>query len=223
MRILIIEDEKTLADSMKVGLIDEHFAVDVLYDGKAGYEQAAVEEYDVIILDIMLPGMDGLTICKALREEGVETPVLMLTAKDTIEDKVAGLDIGADDYLIKPFAFDELLARIRALIRRKGSKQPILSVDTLELNPSSHIVKRKNHEIQLTSKEYALLEYFMRNPGQILTREQIFSHVWDYSENLASNIIDVLVKRLREKIDKAFPKEKQLFITARGLGYKIEG
>lgn len=223
MRILIIEDEKTLADSIKVGLTDEHFAVDVLYDGKTGYDQAAVEDYDVIILDIMLPGMDGLTVCRTLREEGVETPILMLTAKDTIEDKVVGLDIGADDYLIKPFAFDELLARIRALIRRKGSKQPVLSVGPLELNPSSHIVKRKNNEIQLTSKEYALLEYFMRNPGQILTREQILSHVWDYSESLASNIIDVLVKRLREKIDKAFPREKQLFITARGLGYKIEG
>lgn len=222
MRILIIEDEKTLADSIKIGLVDEHFAVDVFYDGKTGYEQAVGEDYDVIILDIMLPGMDGLTICKTLREENCSTPILMLTAKDMVEDRVAGLDRGADDYLIKPFAFDELLARIRALVRRNGSRKPLLTVGSLELNPSSHIVKRKGREIQLTSKEYALLEYCMRNKNHILTREQIISHVWDYSENLSSNIIDVLIKRLREKIDKAFPKEKKLFITARGLGYKLE-
>lgn len=223
MRILIIEDEKTLADSIKVGLEDEHFAVDVLYDGQKGYEQALFEEYDVIVLDVMLPNMDGLTICKKLRAENNNTPLLMLTAKDSVEDKVTGLDSGADDYLIKPFVFDELLARIRALTRRHGAKQLVLTVDTLELNPATHIVKRSGEEIRLTGKEYALLEYFMRNPGHILTREQIISHVWDYSENLLSNIIDVLVKRLRAKIDKAYLKEKPLFITARGLGYKLEG
>lgn len=222
MRILIIEDEKTLADSLKTGLQDEHFAVDVFYDGKVGFEQACVEEYDAIILDIMLPSMTGLEICKSLRSEKNETPIIMLTAKDTVSDKVAGLDTGADDYLIKPFSFEELLARIRALVRRNGTKNPILQVDSLELNPATHIVKRKNKEITLTSKEYALLEYFMRNPDNILTREQIITHVWDYSEDLMSNIVDVLVKRLREKIDKAFPTEKKLFITARGLGYKLE-
>ena len=223
MRILVVEDEKTLADSIKTGLVDEHFAVDVAYNGKIGYEQASVEEYDLIILDLMLPEMDGITICAKLREENNATPILMLTAKDTLEDKVKGLDTGADDYLIKPFAFDELLARIRALTRRNGKKSPVLHVDTLSLNPASHIVARGKKEIILTSKEYSLLEYFMRNPGHILTREQIISHVWDYSENLLSNIVDVLVKRLREKIDKPFPKEKQLFHTIRGMGYKIEG
>lgn len=223
MRILIIEDEKTLADSIKTGLIDEHYAVDVLYDGVLGYEQAAVEDYDLIILDVMLPGMDGLTICQKLRAEKVTTPIIMLTAKDTVEDKVKGLDMGADDYLVKPFAFDELLARIRALTRRQGNKQPVLLVADLTLNPSTHRVERSGKEITLTSKEYAFLEYLMRNPGRILSREQIITHVWDFSENLQSNIIDVLIKRLREKIDKPFPKRKPLFITVRGFGYKIEG
>lgn len=223
MRILVVEDEKTLAGAIQTGLIDEHFAADIAYDGKTGYEQASGEDYDVIILDIMLPHMDGLAICAQLRKDGVATPILMLTAKDTLEDKVTGLDTGADDYLIKPFAFDELLARIRALIRRHGKKSPILEVGSLTLNPATHIVSRLGKEIALTSKEYSLLEYFMRNENSILTREQIISHVWDYSENLLSNIVDVLVKRLREKIDRAFPKEKKLFQTVRGIGYKIEG
>ncbi|HSD98575.1 MAG TPA: response regulator transcription factor [Patescibacteria group bacterium] len=222
MRILIVEDEKTLADSIKIGLVDEHFAVDVCYNGTLGYEQAMFEDYDVIILDIMLPGMSGITLCRTLREEKNNTPILMLTAKDTVSDTVAGLDSGADDYLIKPFSFEELLARIRALIRRNGKKSPVLAVDSITLDPATHIVTRKGKEIILTSKEYALLEYFMRNPGSILTREQIISHVWDYSENLLSNIVDVLVKRLREKIDKAFPKEKPVFMTIRGIGYKIK-
>lgn len=222
MRILIIEDEKTLADSIRTGLIDEHFAVDTFYDGQKGYEQASVEEYDVIILDIMLPIMNGIDICKKLRTEKNNTPIIMLTAKDMTDDIVAGLDCGADDYMVKPFSFEVLLARIRALIRRNGEKNPILSVDGLTLNPASHIVKRNNKEITLTSKEYALLEYFMHHPGHILTREQIISHVWDYSEDLMSNIIDVLIKRLRAKIDKAFPKDKQLFVTVRGIGYKLE-
>ncbi len=222
MRILIIEDEKTLADSIKIGLAEEHFAVDVVYDGKGGYEQAAVEDYDVIILDIMLPGMTGIEICQTLRREKNDTPIIMLTAKDTTSDKVAGLDSGADDYVIKPFSFEELLARIRALARRQGKKDPILRVGSLTLNPATHIVERAQKEIVLTSKEYALLEYFMRNQGTIVTRDQIIAHVWDYSENLMSNIVDVLVKRLREKIDKAFPKEKPLFITARGIGYRLQ-
>lgn len=222
MRILIIEDEKTLADSIKTGLTDEHFAVDVLYDGVSGYEQAAVEDYDLIILDVMLPKMDGLTVCQKLREENVATPIIMLTAKDSVEDKVKGLDTGADDYLVKPFAFDELLARVRALTRRQGNRQPVLTIDDLVLNPSTHKVERNGKEITLTSKEYILLEYFMRNPNHVLSREQIITHVWDFSENLQSNIIDVLIKRLREKIDKPFPKKKPLFVTARGFGYKIE-
>lgn len=222
MRILVIEDEDMLAQSLRTGLIDEQYAVDIFTSGRLGYEQAATEEYDVIILDIMLPEMNGITICRTLRQEKNHTPIIMLTAKDTIEDRVEGLDCGADDYLIKPFSFEELLARIRSLIRRTTVKETILHVGSLTLNPVSHIVKRSGEEIMLTGKEYALLEYFMMHPNQILSREQILSHVWDYSTDLVSNTIEVLVKRLREKIDKAFPKEPQLFTTVRGIGYKIE-
>ena len=221
MRILVVEDETLLAQSLKTGLEDEHFAVDVFSNGQEAYEQAATEEYDVILLDIMLPGMDGITICQKLRDEKNYTPIIMLTAKDTIEDKVTGLDIGADDYLVKPFSFEELLARIRSVVRRTTTNELILTVDSLTLNPATHIVKRGTAEIELTGKEYALLEYFMHHPGHVLTREQILSHVWDYSQDLMSNIIEVLMKRLREKIDKAFPKEKPLFTTVRGLGYKL--
>ena len=222
MRILIIEDEDMLAQSLRTGFMDEQYAVDIFTNGRLGYEQAATEEYDAIILDIMLPEMDGITICRMLREEKNHTPIIMLTARDTIEDRVEGLDCGADDYLIKPFSFEELLARIRSLIRRTTVKETLLRVGSLTLNPVSHIVRRTNEEIVLTGKEYALLEYFMLHPNQILSREQILSHVWDYSTDLVSNTIEVLVKRLREKIDKAFPKEPPLFTTVRGIGYKIE-
>ena len=221
MRILVVEDEKLLAESLKIGLVDEHFAVDLFNDGKQAYEQASTEEYDVILLDIMLPGMDGVSICKKLREEKNYTPIIMLTAKDTVDDKVIGLDAGADDYLVKPFSFEELLARIRSIVRRTTVKDTLLQVDTLTLNPTTHIASRNGQEIDLTGKEYALLEYFMLHPGHVLTREQILSHVWDYSYDSMSNIIEVLMKRLREKIDKAFPKEKILFSTIRGLGYKL--
>lgn len=221
MRILVVEDETLLGESLKTGLEDENFAVDLLQDGQAAYEQAVTEEYDVILLDIMLPGIDGITICKKLREEKNYTPIIMLTAKDTVDDKVIGLNSGADDYLIKPFSFEELLARIRSVVRRTTTKDPVLSVDTLTLNPITHIVTRSGREIELTGKEYALLEYFMHHPGHVLTREQILSHVWDYSTDLMSNIIEVLMKRLREKIDKNFPEQKTLFTTVRGLGYKL--
>lgn len=221
MRLLLVEDEKILAENIRTGLRDEKFAVDVLANGKEAYEQAATEEYDLIILDIMLPGMDGISVCKNLRDDNIYTPILMLTAKDAIEDKIHGLNSGADDYLVKPFSFEELLARTRALIRRSTVKEPILKVDNLELNPSTHVVTRKGKEITLTGKEYSLLEYFMHHPNQILTREQILNHVWDYSYDSLSNIIEVLIRRLRNKIDKAFPKEKQLFSTIRGLGYRL--
>lgn len=222
MRVLIIEDEKMLADSMKRGLMDEHYAIDLFYNGKDGYEQALSEEYDLILLDIMLPDMDGVSLCRELRAKKIYTPILMLTAKDTIEDKIIGLDSGADDYMVKPFSFEELLARMRSLLRRSTVKSPTLQIDSLSLDPSTHLVKRNGISIDLTGKEYALLEYFMHHPGHILTREQIIAHVWDYSEDLMSNIIDVLIKRLREKIDKAFPDQKPLFTTIRGLGYKLE-
>jgi DNA-binding response OmpR family regulator len=223
MRILVVEDEKILAKSIKTGLVDEKFAVDVVHDGKEGYDLACTEEYDVVILDRMLPNMDGVVICQKLRKEQVTTPIIMLTARDTIEDKIAGLNSGADDYVIKPFSFEELLARIHSLIRRTQSttKKTILQVDSLLLDPIGHTVKRAGKEVKLTGKEYALLEYFMYHAGQILTREKILSHVWDYSYDSFSNVVDVLVKRLREKIDDDFPKEKPLFATIRGLGYKL--
>lgn len=221
MRILIIEDEKNLADNIRTGLVDEKFVVDVIDNGREAYERAATEEYDAIIMDVQLPEMDGFEICKRLREEKNYTPIIMLTAKDTISDRIAGLDYGADDYMIKPFSFEELLARIRSLVRRAGIKDPILRLDSLELNPSSHVVTRRGIPVNLTGKEYSLLEYFMHHPGQILTREQIVSHVWDYSEDIYSNVIEVMMKRLRQKIDKSFPQESSLFSTVRGLGYKI--
>jgi len=221
MRILVVEDEKMLAENIKTGLEDENFAVDVAFNGLDAYDLAAGEEYDVILLDIMLPGMDGITLCRKLRAEKNYTPILVLTAKDTVEDIVIGLDDGADDYMVKPFSFEELLARIRSLMRRSTTKDTILKADSLELNPSSHIVKRNGKELSLTGKEYSLLEYFMRYPNQVLTREQILSHVWDYSYDSMSNIIDVLIRRLRNKIDKDFPDEKPLFRTVRGLGYKL--
>ncbi len=221
MRILVIEDEPLLAQSIRQGLLDEDYAVDVLHNGQEGYDHASVEEYDIILLDVMLPEMDGFTIAQKLRSEKNKTPIIFLTAKDTMHDKINGLDFGGDDYLVKPFSFEELLARIRSLIRRSTTNETILHVDSLVLNPKTHIVSRNSKEIALTGKEYALLEYFMHHPHQILTKEQILNHVWEYSYDPLSNIIEVMVKRLRTKVDKAFPDEKQLFHTVRGLGYKI--
>jgi len=223
MRILLIEDETVLAQNIKVGLEDEKFAVDVFHNGRVAYEQASVEEYDVIILDRMLPEMDGIAICKQLRKEKIFTPILMLTARDSAEDKIEGLDSGADDYLVKPFSFGELLARIRSLIRRATTNEPYLHIDSLKLDPKTHIASRSGKTLSLTAKEYALLEFFMRHPNQIVTREQITNHVWEYEHYSMSNTIEVLIKRLRTKVDKAYPQEKSLFVTIRGLGYKIEG
>jgi len=223
MRLLVVEDEFALAHTIKTGLEDEKFAVDVVHNGKEAYEQASVEEYDVIILDRMLPEMDGIAICKNLRAEKVFTPILMLTARGSADEKVEGLDAGADDYLAKPFSFNELLARIRSLIRRATTNETTLQVNSLVIDPKTHVVKRAGQEITLTAKEYQLLEFFMRHPNQIVTREQITNHVWDYSHDTMSNTIEVLVKRLREKIDKAFPTEKPLFHTIRGMGYKVAG
>jgi len=221
MRILIVEDEKNIANNLKMGFLDENFAVDVVYDGNEAYDMAAVEEYDAIILDIMLPGLDGISICKKLRAEKVYTPIIMLTAKDSIDDRVKGLESGADDYVIKPFSFEELLARVKSLIRRTNTKDPILKVDSLEMNPTTHIVMRSGREVLLTGKEYILLEYFMNHPDQILTRDQIINHVWDYSYDSFSNIVDVFIKRLREKVETPYPKERKIFKTVRGLGYRF--
>lgn len=222
MRLLLIEDEEKLANSLKKALEAESYAVDLSLDGKTGYEMAFGEEYDLIILDLGLPNMDGVEIAKKLREEKVATPILMLTARDTTSDKIKGLDSGADDYLIKPFEFEELLARIRSLLRR-GQTSPELEyrVDNLVLNPSTKIVKRKGQEISLSAKEYALLEFLMRHNKQVVTKQQLIDHVWDVDLDPFSNVIDVYIGYLRGKVDRAFPKEQPLVKTIKGLGYKL--
>lgn len=221
MRILVVEDEHKIANSIKKGLEQESFAVDVAFSGNEGYDLAVSEEYDLLILDLLLPGVDGIEICKKLREKQIHVPILMLTAKGQIEDKVNGLNAGADDYLTKPFAFEELLARIRALIRRpKNSTGTILHVEDLTLNTTNYEVKRNNRPIQLSSKEYALLEYLMRHPNQVLTKEQIINHIWDYDADVLPNTVEVYIGYLRNKIDKPFGKGK-LIHTVRGFGYRL--
>jgi DNA-binding response OmpR family regulator len=220
MRILVAEDEHKLAAVVRRGLEEHGYAVDVAYDGEDALAMAEVEPYDLIVLDIMLPGIDGLTVCRRLRSERRNMPVLMLTARDTVDDRVAGLDAGADDYLVKPFAFRELLARVRALLRRDGlSRDPILRVGDLEVDTVSHEVRRDGRQIELTSKEYAMLEYFMRNPNRVLTRTQIAEHVWDYDFMSMSNVIDVYVRYLRRKLGD--DQEPRLFRTVRGTGYQL--
>ncbi len=222
MRILVIEDEHKIANSIKQGFEQESYAVDVAYTGTDGYDLASIEEYDVILLDLLLPGMDGVTICKKLRAENIHTPILMLTAKGQLSDKVEGLDSGADDYLTKPFAFEELLARVRALIRRpKFATGTVLIVDTLTLDPKSFDVKRNNKSIRLSSREFSLLEYLMRHPDKTLTKDQIIGHVWNYDADILPNTVEVYIGYLRNKIDKPFPKNSALIHTIRGFGYKI--
>ena len=223
MKILIVEDEKKIADSLKKGLQQENHIVDVSYDGTAGFDLASSEKYDLIILDLMFPGMDGWTICKNLRsEEKVDTPILMLTARGSVDDKVIGLNAGADDYLTKPFAFEELLARIRALTRRpRASINDTLKVHDLELNPTSFQVKRGDISLHISNKEFALLEYLMRNADKILTKDQIIAHVWNYDADILPNTIEVYIRKLRNKIDLPFPDKMQLIQTVRGFGYKI--
>ncbi|PJC80117.1 DNA-binding response regulator [Candidatus Roizmanbacteria bacterium CG_4_8_14_3_um_filter_36_12] len=223
MRILIIEDEHRIANSIKKGLEQENYAVDIAYDGNDGFDLAATEEYDVIILDLMLPGMDGTDICQSLRKNKVHTPILILTAKGQIQDKVKGLDNGADDYLTKPFSFEELLARIRALTRRpKTTLGEVLTVSDLIFNPKTFEVKRFGKLIKLSNKEFSLLEYLMRNKARILTKDQIIGHVWDYDADILPNTVEVYIRNLRNKIDLPFKKKKPLIITIRGFGYKIE-
>ncbi|SHF25961.1 two component transcriptional regulator, winged helix family [Thermoanaerobacter uzonensis DSM 18761] len=221
MRILIVDDEENLVNALYKALKEEGYSVDIAQDGLEGLEYAKMNVYDVIILDIMLPGMDGIKILENLRNEGINTPILMLTAKDATEDKVKGLDTGADDYMTKPFELCELMARIRALLRREApTKSPILKVADLELNTLTRQVKRGDKEITLTSKEFALLEYMMRNAGRVLTRTQIADHIWDYEFDGFSNIIDVYIRYLRKKIDDDF--ENKLIHTIRGSGYCLK-
>jgi heavy metal response regulator len=222
MRVLVIEDEKKVADFISNGLAEEGYAVDVVaHDGDQGYFLATTNEYDAILLDIMLPKMDGFTLCTKLRAEDNHTPILMLTAKDAIKDKVRGLDAGADDYLTKPFAFEELLARIRSLLRKKSLQQKTrFQVDNLVLDTITHIVSRGEREIQLSVKEYALLEYLMRNTGSVVTRTMIAEHVWDISFDTFTNVIDVYISYLRNKIDRGH--ETKLIHTVRGRGYVLK-
>jgi len=218
MRILIVEDEKKVAAFIKKGLEEETYAVDVAYDGEDGLHMGLENQYDLVILDLMLPVIDGLEVLSRLRGEKIETPILLLTAKDSVEDKVTGLNTGADDYLTKPFAFSELLARIRVLLRRgKAETKTVLQINGLSLDLVSHKVKRNDEEIDLTGKEYSLLEYFMRNQGKVLTRTMIAEHVWDYNFDTFTNVIDVYVNHLRKKIDKGYPEK--LLHTLRGVGY----
>jgi len=220
VRILLVEDNRRLNNSLRMSLMDDGYAVDPAYDGFEGEELALLTPYDAIILDIMLPKKDGLEVCHDLRDQRVKTPIIMLTARDSIDDRVRGLDSGADDYLVKPFAINELRARLRALLRRESSdKSSLLTVGDLILDPASHKVERGGQPIELTAKEFALLEYFMRNPNRLITREMAESHIWSYDFGGTSNVVDVYVRRLRRKIDDPF--EIKLFETVRGAGYRL--
>jgi len=221
MRILVVDDDRRLCTIVKRGLLEEAYAVDLAYDGEEGEYLAEVNPYDLIILDIMLPNKDGIQVCRELRAKKVNTPILMLTAKDTVEDRVKGLDTGADDYLIKPFAFSELLARVRALLRREGmAKSPELQVGDLTLNTLTRQVWRGQRPIELTTKEYVILEYLMRHPNVVVTRTMIEEHAWDYDFDSLSNLVDVYIRRLRRKIDDE--KDDGLIQTVRGAGYRLK-
>ncbi len=221
MRILVVEDEKKVAGFIKRGLEEEGYAVDVAADGEEGLAMALSRVHDLIVLDIRLPKMDGLRVLGALRQDGVAAPVLLLTVRATIEDKVLGLDAGADDYLTKPFAFQELVARVRALLRRRAEAEPtVLRIGDVTLDPARRTVTRGGEKIDLTPREFALLDYFMRNPGRVLTRTMITEHVWDYSFDTSTNVIDVYVNYLRRKIDAG--REPKLLHTVRGVGYVLK-
>jgi len=222
MRILVVEDEHKIANLIKKGLEQESYAVDVTYDGEYGYDLAAVEDYEVIILDLMLPKMDGLEVCRKLREEGIHTPILILTAKGQLGNKVEGLNSGADDYLVKPFAFAELLARIRALGRRpKDSLGTKFEIGDLTLDTLTYEVKRVGRLINLSKTEYSLLEYLMRHAGRVVSKDQIINHVWDYDANVLPNTVEVYIGYLRNKIDKPFKDKEPLIKTVRGFGYQL--
>ncbi len=221
MKILIVEDEKKVASFIKKGLEEEYYAVDTALDGKEGLKLITSEEYDLIIMDVMIPFIDGVSLLKDIRKRDVLTPVLMLTVRDSVKDKIEGLDAGADDYLTKPFAFEELLARIRSLLRRTGpSKSTKLTVADLELDLQSHRVSRGDKEIILTPKEYSILEYLMRNVNKVVSRTKLIEHVYDYHFDTETNIIDVYINKVRSKVDTNF--DTQLIYTIRGIGYIIK-
>jgi DNA-binding response OmpR family regulator len=222
MRVLIIEDEHKIANAIKQGLVQEKYAVDVEYDADSGLGAALGETYDVMIIDRMLPGsIEGLEICQKIRQKGIHTPILLLTAKGQIRDKVEGLNAGADDYLVKPFSFEELLARIRALQRRPAKTSGnVLKVNDLSLDTVTYQVKRADRPINLSAKEFALLEYMMRSAGQILSKDNIISHVWDFDADILPNTVEVYMGYLRNKIDKPF-EGPELIHTLRGFGYRF--
>lgn len=220
MRALIVEDNPRLRQSLRLSLADEGYAVDEARDGHDGQRLAEIEPHDVIVLDVLLPGKDGLAVCRDLRAQGITTPILMLTARDAIEDRVRGLDSGADDYLVKPFALQELLARLRSLLRRDApSKAGVLRAADLILDPAAHTIVRGDDYIDLTAKEFAILEFLLRHPNQVIRREQLEDHVWSYDFEGISNVVDVYIRRLRRKIDD--PYELKLIETVRGVGYRL--
>ena len=220
MRILLVEDNRRLNNSLKASLEEDGYAVDATFDGDEGEAFALAAPYDLIILDVMLPEKDGYTLCRDLRSQGIRAPILMLTARDSIEDRVDGLDSGADDYLVKPFAMKELRARLRALLRRNQvEKTAVIKIADIVLDPSNHLVERGEQLIDLTPREFAILEYMMRHPNQLLTRGMIEAHVWNFDYITGSNVVDVYIRRLRSKIDKPF--ETKLIETVHGAGYRL--
>jgi two-component system, OmpR family, response regulator len=222
MRVLVVEDDVKMASLLRRGLVEEGLAADVARTGDDALWMAEATEYDAIVLDVMLPGADGFEVCRRLRESGRWSPVLMLTARDAVEDRVAGLDAGADDYLTKPFSFAELLARLRALARRAPLERPtVLAAGDLRLDPATRRAWRGDVEIRLSAKEFALLETFMRRPGEVLSRYQLLEHCWDYGYENRSNVVDVYVRYLREKIDRPFGRNS--LETVRGAGYRFRG
>lgn len=223
MKLLLIEDDERIAGALKVGLSDEGYAVDVEHDGLAGLAAARGDDYDAIILDGMLPELDGLEVLRQLRESGKSTPVIMLTARGAQQDIIGGLDGGADDYLIKPFAFDELLARLRALLRRPSvSLGETLSADDVVLDPARRTVLRDGQPVALSTKEFAILEYLLRNRGQVVSKDKLIQQVWDFDADILPNTVEVFVNYLRRKLDKPFPKSRPLIQTVRGAGYMIK-
>lgn len=221
MRVLIIEDEHKIANALKRVFQQEHYAVDVCYDGEEGLAMGTNQPYDIMIIDLGLPKKDGLQVIKELRQQGVHTPVIVLTAKGSTSEKVAGLDAGADDYILKPFAMDEVLARVRALLRRPADQQTtVLEAEDLTLNTTTYEVKRGGKVIPLTSKEFSLLEYLLRNKGRPLSKDEIIGHVWDYDADVLPNTVEVYIRYLRQKIDDPF--DKPIIHTARGFGYSVK-
>jgi DNA-binding response OmpR family regulator len=221
MRLLIVEDEPKIAQSIKRGLVQEGFEADTIGNGLDAYDMALADNYDVLILDLMLPKLSGLELCKKLREDKVETPILILTAKNSLDDKVTGLNLGADDYLTKPFAFDELLARIKALLRRPANSfEPEVTCGDITLDPNTFSAKRNGQDVPLTKREYTLLEYLIRNKNKVLSKDQIINHVWDYDSDILPNTVEQFIGYLRKKLSETKESSTKI-LTVRGFGYKI--